>query len=331
MNKKIWTKGAVIGVLSMVLLAGCNSEEEKKQTANEGGDKTYIIGINQFVEHPSLDAATDGFKEALKDNGVKVEYDDQNAQADPNNAGPISNNFVSKGVDLIFANATPSALASLNATQDIPVVFTSVTDPVGAKLVESFESPGGNVTGTSDANPEAIPSTVKFIAEEMEAKKIGTIYNPGEQNSVVQVEAVKEEAKKAGLELTEASVSTSAEVKQAAESLIGKVDVIYVITDNTVVSALESVIIVSEENKIPLFVGELDSVERGGFAAYGFEYHDIGYQAGEMAANILKEGKEPKDIAVQYPETIKLVINEDAAKKMGVEIKEEWKNTADIQ
>ena len=317
----------------MLLLAGCGSDDSSSAGKENGGgdNEAYKIGVSQFVEHPSLDEATKGFKQALEDKGLEVEYDDQNAQGDQNNTGPISKNFVSHGVDLIFANATPSAQAAVNATKDIPVIFTSVTDPVSAKLVASMETPEGNATGTSDANPEAIPSTVAFIADELKGKKIGTIYNAGEQNSVVQVEQMKKEAEAAGVEVVEATVSTSAEVKQAAESLLDKADVFYIITDNTVVSALESVVQVAYDKDIPLFVGELDSVERGGFAAYGFNYYDIGYQAGEMAADILEGGKEPGTIAVEYPKELKLVINQKAAEEMGIEIKEEWKENAELQ
>lgn len=319
------------GLLSALLLAGCgNSKNEEGQGDSTDKEKTYKIGFTQFVEHPSLDEASKGFKKALEDKGIKVEYDDQSAQGDQNNTLTIANNFVSSNVDLIFANATPSALAALNATKDIPVVFTSVTDPVGAKLVSSMEKPGGNVTGTSDGNPDAIPSTVKFLAEQLGVKTVGTVYNAGEQNSVVQVKQMKEEADKAGLKLEEKSVSTSAEVKQATESLVGKVDAIYIITDNTVVSALESVIMVANDQDIPLFVGELDSVKRGGFAAYGFSYYDIGYRSGEMAAQILKDSKKPSEIPAEYPKSLKLVINEKAAKEMGIEIKEEWIKDAEV-
>ncbi|WP_019240406.1 MULTISPECIES: ABC transporter substrate-binding protein [Bacillus] len=331
MKKKL-AFGLTAGLLSALLLAGCGNSksDEGKENGSSDKEKTYKIGFTQFVQHPSLDEASKGFKQALEDKGIKVEYDDQNAQGDQNNTLTIANNFVSSNVDLIFANATPSAAAALNATKDIPIVFTSVTDPVGAKLVSSMEKPGGNVTGTSDGNPDAIPSTIKFMAEQLGVKKVGTVYNAGEQNSVVQVKQMKEEAEKAGLKLEEKAVSTSAEVKQAAESLVGKVDAIYIITDNTVVSALESVVMVANEKDIPLFVGELDSVKRGGFAAYGFNYSDIGYQAGEMAAKILKDGKKPSEIPAEYPKTLKLVINEKAAKEMGIELKEEWLKDAEV-
>ncbi|MBD3110274.1 ABC transporter substrate-binding protein [Bacillus sp. AGMB 02131] len=328
---KKWQLGLTASVLSMLLLAGCGDDSEDNAGKSSGDDKeTFQIGYTQIVEHASLDEAGKGFKDALKDKGVEAEYDEQSAQGDPNNAATIASKFTADGVDLIFANATPSAQSALNATKDIPIIFTSVTDPVGAKLVASMEAPGGNVTGTSDANPDAIPNTVKFIAEEMGAKTIGTVYNAGEQNSVVQIETMKAEAKKAGLELVEASVATSADVKQAAESLIGKADVIYIITDNTVVSALDSVVMVANEQDIPLFVGELDSLANGGFAAYGFDYYDIGYRAGEMAADILLNGKKPGEIPAEYPDQLKLVINKKAAEEMGIEIKPEWEKEAEF-
>ncbi len=327
---KKWQLGITSSILATLLLAGCGSNSDDNAGESSGDDKQYQVGITQIVEHPSLDAATEGFKTALKDEGLDVKYDEQNAQNDQNNSNTIAQNFVSQGVDLIFANSTPSAQASLNATRDIPIVFTSVTDPVAAKLITSFEEPDGNVTGTSDGNPEAIPSTIAFMAEEMGIKSVGTVYNTGEANSIAQVETMKKEAENAGLKLVEASVTTSSEVKQATESLVGKVDAIYIITDNTVVSALESVVMVANDKDIPLFVGEFDSVKRGGFAAFGFDYYDIGYDAGKMAAQILKEGKSPSEIPAQYPQNLKLTINEDAAKEMGIEIKDEWRENAEF-
>ncbi|MGJ7034438.1 putative ABC transport system substrate-binding protein [Anoxybacillus eryuanensis] len=314
-------------LLAGSVLAGCSEEKTSKETS---GEKTYKVGVTQIVEHPSLDAAFNGFKKALEDKGLKVEYDVQIAQGDMNNNQTIANNFVADGVDLIFANSTPSALGALNATKDIPIVFTSVTDPVGAKLVQSMEQPGGNVTGTTDTHPDAIPKTVQFIDQYVDGNRVGMIYNAGEQNSVAQIDAVKKAMEGTDLTIVPVSVSTSAEVKQAAESLVGKVDCFYVITDNTVVSALESVIQVANDQDVPLFVGELDSVKRGGFAAYGFDYYDIGYEAGVMAADILEGKKKPAELPVQYPQKLKLVINKKAAQDMGVEWRSEWDSMAEF-
>ncbi|EKN70515.1 ABC transporter substrate-binding protein [Schinkia azotoformans] len=331
-----WKKAVGSSILSLMLLAGCgggqgattgDQGQAEKEPAKEA--TTYKVGIAQYVQHPSLDAATAGFKKALEEAGLTVEYNDQNAQADANNTLTIANNLVGDQVDLIFANATPMAQGALNATKDIPIVFTSVTDPVGAELVEAMDKPGANITGTTDTHPDAIPNTVKFIDQYFEGNKVGMIYNAGEQNSVAQIDLVKKAMEGTDLEIVEAAVSTSADVKTAAESLVGAADVIYIITDNTVVSALESVVQVANENDIPLFVGELDSVARGGFAAYGFDYYDIGFEAGQMAAQILKGEKTTADLPVQYPQNLKLLINKKAAAEMGIKLNPEWDGIAE--
>jgi putative tryptophan/tyrosine transport system substrate-binding protein len=174
-------------------------------------------------------------------------------------------------------------------------------------------------------HPDAIPNTMEFLKEELGAKNIGMVFNAGEQNSRAQVDSVKEMLEEMDMKVVEASVSTSAEVKQATESLVGQVDAFYIITDNTVVSALESVISVANDNEIPMMVAEFDSVKRGGLGAFGFEYYDIGYEAGEMAVKILKDETKPADIPAQYPQNLKFVVNKDAADNMGVTIKDEWK------
>ncbi len=311
------------------MLAGCGSDSDssgdKEKTGASNGEKdTYVIGVTQIVEHPSLDAAYEGFQKALEDAGLDVEYNFNTANGDNSANMSIAQKLVSDNVDLIFANSTGSAQAAKSATADIPIVFTSVTDAVGAQLVASMESPGENVTGTVDLHPDTIANTVAFLKNELGAKSVGTVYNTGEQNSTVQIEQVKAALEAQGIKLVEAAVSTSAEVKQATESLLGKVDSLYIITDNTVVSALESVIDVANANKLPLMVGEMDSVARGGLGAYGFEYYDIGYEAGEKAVQILKEGKSPGEIPATYPGNLKLMINKAAADNLGLEVKESW-------
>ncbi|WP_262173986.1 ABC transporter substrate-binding protein [Saccharococcus sp. Marseille-Q5394] len=322
--KRKWNKALAAIFGATLLLSACGTSSGGSTTTAEK-EKTYKIGVTQIVEHPSLNAAYDGFKKALEDAGVKAEYDVQIAQGDNSANTTIATNLVSSGVDLIFANSTPSAQAVAGATPDIPIVFTSVTDAVGAELVDSMESPGGNVTGTIDNHPDAIPNTMKFLKEELGAKKVGMVFNSGEANSRAQVDAVKAMLKDMDMTVVEASVATSADVKQATESLIGKVDSLYIITDNTVVSALESVVQVANEQKLPMMVGEFDSVKRGGLAAYGFEYYDIGYEAGQMAAKILKGESKPADLPVQVPQNLKLIMNEDTATALGLSIKDEWK------
>jgi len=320
----------------VLLLAACSgggsetSTETETESNSTGGEatteesKTFKVGITQIVEHPSLDAATDGFKAALEESGLDVEFVEKNAQNDQSMNTTIAQGLVSEGVDLIFANSTPSAQAAKSATADIPILFTSVTDAVGAELIESMDAPGGNVTGTVDLHPDTIANTVAFLKDELGAKKVGTVYNTGEQNSVAQVKQVKALLEEAGIELVEAAVSTSAEVKTATESLVGQVDSFYIITDNTVVSALESVIDVANSNQLPVMVGELDSVKRGGLGAYGFEYYDIGYEAGQMAVKILKGEATPSEIPAAYPANLKLLINKATADTLGLEIKDSW-------
>lgn len=342
--RKSWKSFLGVSFAALLALSACgtNGETTGGSGSGDGGNadkekESFTIGVTQIVEHPSLNAAFDGFKKALEDNGFKegdnITYDLQIAQGDMNNSNTIANNFVGDNVDLIFANSTPSAQSALNAVtkanKKIPILFTSVTDPVGAKLVTAMDQPGELITGTTDTHPDAIPNTIKFISEETDAKSVGLIYNPGEQNSVAQVESVKKVLKEYGLKAEEASVATSADVKQAAESLVGRADVFYIITDNTVVSALESVISVANEKDIPVFAGEFDSVKGGAFAAYGFEYYDIGYETGEMAAKILKGEATPADLEVQYPQNLKLVINKKAAEEQGVELKDTWADIAE--
>lgn len=322
--KKRFSLLALTATAALTLVACGGDKAADDNSKADSGDKTYNVGVLQYVEHPSLNEATKGFKAALDEAGLDVKYQEENAQGDASINTTAANNLVAANPDVIFANATPSAQAVAAATPDIPVLFTSVTDAVGAELVTSMEKPGGNVTGTVDMHPEAIPNTVKFLADELGAKKIGMVFNSGEQNSRVQVENAKKAAKKNGVTIVEASASTSAEVKQATESLVDKVDAFYIITDNTVVSALESVLDVAEAKKKPVMVGELDSVERGGLGAYGFSYYDIGKEAGEMAVEILEDGKKPADIPAAYPANLKFEINKETADKLGIKIDKDW-------
>ncbi|MGJ9383498.1 ABC transporter substrate-binding protein [Salipaludibacillus sp. CF4.18] len=313
-----------------------SANEEANTNANSGADEAEMvhIGASQIVEHPSLDAAYEGFKEGLADNGFvegeQVTFDLQSAQGDPNNAATIANNFVADDVDLIFANSTPSAQGALQASEEIPIIFTSVTDAVGAGLIESMDQPGENITGVLDLHPESIEKTVSFIDEYFADSTVGLIYNSGEQNSVAQIEAVEAAVEGTTLEALTRSVSTSAEVQQAADSLIGEADVLFIITDNTVVSALETVVATANDYDIPLIVGEPDSLERGGFATFGIDYHSIGYRTGEMAAEILSGEKTTADIPAEYPADMQLFINREAADAQAIEWNADWDDQAEL-
>lgn len=292
------------------------TETETVDADADGSDVTFTIGVSQLVSHPSLDAAVEGFEAAFADEDIPATFDVQNANGDQSVAASIAGTFGSSSVDLVLAVATPSAQAAAQAITDKPVLFTAVTDPIDAGLVTSWEEPGANVTGTSDANP--VEEQLELVEEVVpDAKSIGIVYSPGEANSLVQVEWAQEAADKMGVELVEAPAVTSGDVMQAVESL-GDVDAIYVPTDNIVVSSLETVLQYGETHHIPVFGAEGDSVERGCVATYGLNYFELGYQTGLMAIDILVNGADPADIPVESLETPSLYLNMGAAERMGV-------------
>ena len=298
------------------------------------GAQPLVIGITQIVEHPALDAARDGFIAALEEAGFKegedVVYDLQNAQGDFNNAISIAQKFKDDKVDLIVAIATPTAQAALQVNKEIPIIINAVTDPVAASLAKSWESSGNNLTGMSDAAPNK--QQVELIPQFLpEAKNVGTIYNAGEANSVVQVEVAKETCEELGLKLIEVTVSNSSEVLMAAQSLVGRVEAIYIVTDNTVVSALESVINICNRQKIPLIVADPSTVDKGALASYGIDYFSLGKKSGEIALKII-EGAKPSDIPIQTitdPNELQFVVNLDAARTIGISVSEEIIKAAD--
>ncbi len=284
--------------------------------------QTKTVAITAIVQHPALDATRDGVVEALKAAGfipgqnLTVEY--QSAQGNPATAAQIARQFAGSKPDVIVPISTPSAQAVAAATRVIPVVFTAVTDPVAAQLVKSLEKPGANITGLSDLSPVA--AHVALIREILPAaKRLGVLYNPGEPNSVVLVKILKEEAAKAGFSVAEASVPKSSDAQPAVRSLVGKVDAVYIPLDNTVVSALESVITVGRQAKLPVFTADTDSVARGAAASIGFDYLQVGKQTGAIVARILK-GEKPADIPVSFAQGTDLVVNPASASAMGVTI-----------
>jgi putative ABC transport system substrate-binding protein len=282
------------------------------------------VAVTAIVEHPALDAARDGIKAELEAagyaEGKNLAFTYESAQGNPATAAQIARKLVGERPDVIVPISTPSAQAVVGATKDIPVVFTAVTDPVGAKLVQDAGHPGGNVTGMSDLSP--IGAHLDLIKEiTPDAETLGVIYTPGEANSVTLLELLKEEAPSRGLTIREAPAPKSADVLAAAQSLVGNVDAIYVPTDNTVVTALEAIVKVGEQNKLPVYAGDTDSVPRGAIAAIGFNYFDVGRQTGRIVLRVLK-GEKPGDIPVEGVRITELFVNPGAAERMGVTIPE---------
>lgn len=331
MKKKFWAGLALVSL--MAVTAACGGNTGKTNTENNGqaagndtpAEKTYKIAISQIVEHPSLDATRDGFLKALEDAGLKVDVDYNNAQGDPNNFKAIAQKIASSDADLAFGIATDTSLALAEEVKDIPVLFAAVTDPVDAGIVTQLEAPGGNVTGASDTNPDAIVKTIDFIAKEIgEVKTVGIVIDESQTNAVVMSDIAEEALAKHNIKLLKAPVANVSDIQQAAQSLVGRVDAIYITLDNTVVSGVDSIIDVANENDIPFFSADRDTVEKGAFATVGFKYYDHGYEAGQMAIEILN-GKNPGEMDVTKPQKLDFILNLKAAEEQGITVTDAMK------
>jgi putative ABC transport system substrate-binding protein len=307
-------KLVIVLALTIAMLAGCSSARE---TTGQGKVK---IGITQIAEFSALDDNRNGFLEALKDNGYiegeNLEIDYQNAQGDLATAQTIAKQFAAQNKDLIFAIATPAAQAAYNATKDIPVMISAVTDPVAAGIVKSLERPETNVSGTSDYLP-ADKQLVLIKTFAPNAKKIGVMYNTSEVNSEVQLKQMKEYSEKNGYEVETVGITSTNEVTQAISSLISKIDILFVPTDNLVVSALPLIVQKTIESKIPVIASEPGSVEAGALAAQGIDYYQLGYKAGEMAVKVLR-GEDISKMSITAATETKIVVNEDSLNALGL-------------
>ncbi|MDN3614513.1 ABC transporter substrate-binding protein [Vibrio gallaecicus] len=284
--------------------------------------KTAKVAVSQIVEHPALDAARQGLLDGLKakgyEEGKNLEFDYKTAQGNPAIAVQIARQFVGENPDVLVGIATPTAQALVSATRSIPVVFTAVTDPVGAKLVKQLKKPGKNVTGLSDLSP--VSQHVSLIKEILpNAKSIGVVFNPGEANAVTLVELLKDAAKAQGLTVVEATALKSADVKSATQAIVAKSDVIYAPTDNTVASAIEGMIVAANQAKTPVFAGATSYVDKGAIAGLGFDYYQVGVQTADYVAAIL-DGEKPGTLDVKVAKGSDLVVNTTAANKLGISI-----------
>ncbi|CAH8220331.1 ABC transporter substrate-binding protein [Vibrio aestuarianus] len=284
--------------------------------------KTAKVAVSQIVEHPALDATRQGLLDGLKakgyEEGENLEFDFKTAQGNPAIAVQIARQFVGENPDVLVGIATPTAQALVSATKNIPIVFTAVTDPVGAKLVKKLEQPGKNVTGLSDLSP--VEQHVELIKEIMpNVKTIGVVFNPGEANAVSLMELLKSSTKKHGIELVEATALKSADVQTATQAIAAKSDIIYALIDNTVASAIEGMIVSANQAKTPVFGAATSYVERGAIASLGFDYYQIGVQTADYVAAIL-EGQEPGKLDVKVAKGSDLFVNKTAADKLGLAI-----------
>lgn len=307
-------------VIITLLLSACSSG-----SSNNNSKNMVSIGISQIVEHPALDSARAGFIDALKEKGFEegknINIDTQFAQGDIALTTTIAQNFVSQKKDLILAISTASAQSAHNSTKDIPVLFTAVTDPVYAGLVQNPDAPEGNVTGTSDLSPVAkqlelgmtlIPNT----------KKVGILYNTSELNSQLQVDIAKESAKDLGIEIIEIPVTNTSEFEPALNAKINNIDFLFLPSDNLVASNMPIISKIAMNNKVALIGVDEPMIKNGALACEGLDYYKLGYQTGIMAAEILG-GKSIKDIPVSMLKETQLIINEDVVKELGISISDE--------
>ncbi|MBF9000824.1 ABC transporter substrate-binding protein [Vibrio nitrifigilis] len=284
--------------------------------------KTVSVAVSQIVEHPALDATRQGLLDGLKEKGYiegkNLKFDYKTAQGNPAIAVQIAREFVGEKPDVLVGIATPTAQALVAMTRTIPVVFTAVTDPVGAKLVKTLKHPGKNVTGLSDLSPVA--QHIALIKELMpNVKKVGVVYNPGEANAVSLMELLEVAAAKNNIKIVKATALKSADVQSATQAIAGQSDIIYALIDNTVASAFEGMVVAANQAKTPVFGAATSYVKRGAIASLGFDYYQIGLQTADYVVDILN-GKKPGDIDVKVATGSDLVINKTAADKLGFKI-----------
>ncbi|GAA4713780.1 ABC transporter substrate binding protein [Brevibacillus fulvus] len=325
--------------LLAVSLAACGTAGNQEQTAAPSApatsdapaeQKTLKLGITQFVEHPALDSVYKGIVDGLAasgyEDGKQIAIDFQNAHGEIANTTTIAQKFAGDKDDMVIAIATPSAQAVAKTVQDVPIVFSTVTDPISAELVSSLEKPDKNITGTSDklSMAQQLELIQKFLPN---LKKLGVLYTTSEVNSGVQVKELQEAGKQKGIEVVEAGISSLSEIQNATQSLVGNVDAVLIPIDNTIVSGFEGVLSVAEKAKLPVFASDTDTVKRGAVATFGIDYYKMGKQTGEMAARILG-GQQVADTPVEVSKETDLYINAKAAETFGLQVPEDLAKSA---
>ena len=317
---KNWKKILAVGICGLMaagVIAGCGNN-----SGSSGNSGKMKVGVVQIVQHPALDESNKGFVDALNESGLKdkIEIDQQNAQGDQSNLRSIANRFVSGDYKLIAAISTPAAQAMANATNKIPIICTAIADFENAKLMKSEKQPDSNVTGTHDRGP--LDKQVALIKEiQPNIKKLGIIYNSSEINSVIQAQKLKDACKPLGIDVIELTVNSVNDVQQVAEGFLGgKVDAIFVPTDNIIASSIPTLMAVVNKEKIPVYGAEQGHVKSGVLASESISFYDIGHRAGEMAAEILKGNKTVKDFPVEGADKSKLYINKNEMDTLGIKI-----------
>lgn len=315
-----------MSALALMILSCGNSGSGSKSKSSDGagtGSKKYRIGITQIASHPALDSAREGFKDAFKEAGIQTDFDEKNANGETANANLIANNFVSSKEDLIFAIATNAAQPASQATNEIPVVFSAITDPQAAGILKD------NVTGVSDRMD--VKQQIELLLKlSPNIKNLGVIYNSSEQNSKIQVEDLKKAAKELGINVVEKSIVQANEIPQAADSLVREADAVYLPTDNLVASVVSLITEKATTAKKIVFGAEAAHVKGGALITQGVSYYEIGKEAGKMAIDILKNGKKPNEIKFKTMPLNEIVVNAKTLAALGISLPEDVKSKAKL-
>ena len=307
--------------ISIMLVLSCGNEGKKNENTGKESKDNFKIGITQIVAHPALDSAREGFKDAFKESGLKVTFDEKNANGEIATANMIANNFVTEKVDLIYAIATSTAQSAAQATNKLPVVFSAITDPEAAGLIKE------NVTGISDR--VNVKQQLELLLKlDSKIKKVGVIYNSSEQNSKVQVDDLKKAASELGITIVEKSVTQVSEIPQASEALVRESDALYLPTDNLVASVVNLITEKATAAKKVAFGAEAAHVKGGALITQGIDYYEMGKEAGKIAVEILKNGKKPSEIKFKKMDLNDIVINNKTLAAIGINLPEDIKSKA---
>lgn len=307
--------------ISIMLVLSCGNEGKKNENTGKESKDNFKIGITQIVAHPALDSAREGFKDAIKESGLNVTFDEKNANGEVATANMIANNFVTEKVDLIYAIATSTAQSAAQATNKLPVVFSAITDPEAAGLIKE------NVTGISDR--VNVKQQLELLLKlDSKIKKVGVIYNSSEQNSKVQVDDLKKAASKLGITIVEKSVTQVSEIPQASEALVRESDALYLPTDNLVASVVNLITEKATAAKKVAFGAEAAHVKGGALITQGIDYYEMGKEAGKIAVEILKNGKKPSEIKFKKMDLNDIVINNKTLAAIGISLPEDIKSKA---
>lgn len=327
-NKKLMLSMSLIG---LVLLVSFFTEKSKTTEKGKGDDSIKTVGVLQYVSHPALDDIYEGVKVGLSERGYKegenIKINFQNGQADQSKLATMSQQLLSQGSNVLIGIATPAAQALANSTKETPIILGAVSDPKSANLVADNQRPGGNITGVSDQSP--VDAQLDLVKELLpKAKRIGVLFSSAEDNSTYQADRVVSEGQKQGFMVKKYPISSSNDISQMVQVMSQEVDVIYLPTDNVIANATEMIVEIANKNQVPIIPSVETMVAQGGLATVGINQFELGRQTGRMAADVLAGQSDPQTTPIYTFTSGDVIINEEQAGKLGIEVPKEIKEKA---